>query len=355
VTRRLLFLVVVALIPATAFAQSETVEYYGLDALGSVRVVFDASGNVLTRVDYTPFGAEVVPAAGLPDQRFAGLFRDPEAGLDYAQARSYQVRTGRFNAPDPVYAGMFDPQGWNRYSYGLNAPTVYTDRTGLSPLDGYFSSTLLAVVAGSLDRAAGQQQAPFLGLGVGGEGFYAIDALGLDITSGGGVGGQTPTPPDAVPPGPAPNPTPDPTPDPNPNPNPDPPQPSPDLPRDWRACTKRWSFSSTARMLGGDAIGSTARVAEIVSPISLFSDGVAMIAKGPGKLGTRNPYASGLNWGIRTVGKAAAARGVIQASTWGAATSVGGYVSAVVLAPVGAFTSAYNGTVMVQCAAGTLR
>jgi RHS repeat-associated protein len=88
-----------------------------LDALGSVRVVFDASGTVLTRVDYTPFGAEVVPAAGLPDQRFAGLFRDPEAGLDYAQARMYQVRTGRFNRPDPVYAGMFDPQRWNRYSY----------------------------------------------------------------------------------------------------------------------------------------------------------------------------------------------------------------------------------------------
>lgn len=53
---------------------------------------------------HTPCGGELFDGANLPDQRFAGLFRDGAAGLDYAQARSYHVRTGRFNAPDPVYA-----------------------------------------------------------------------------------------------------------------------------------------------------------------------------------------------------------------------------------------------------------
>ena len=57
---------------------------------------------------------------------------------------------------------------------------------------------------------------------------------------------------------------------------------------------------------------------------------------------------------IRTVGRAATQRGLITAGRWGTATTVGGVVS-VVLAPVGAFTSAYNGTIMVQCAIGTLR
>ncbi len=115
-----------------ASAQSEQVEYYALDALGSVRVVFDANGTILGRMDYAPFGEELSGATGLPDRRFAGLFRDGEAGLDAAGARSYQVRTGRFSTSDPVYAGIFEPQRWNRYSYALNSPLVFVDPTGLT-------------------------------------------------------------------------------------------------------------------------------------------------------------------------------------------------------------------------------
>jgi RHS repeat-associated protein len=114
-----------------AAAQTETVEYYGYDAIGSVRVVFDGAGNVLARLDYEPFGRELAPSPNAPDRKFAQLFRDGEAGLDYAQARSYQVRTGRFDAPDPVYAGLFEPQQWNRYAYAANRPLVFTDSTGL--------------------------------------------------------------------------------------------------------------------------------------------------------------------------------------------------------------------------------
>ncbi len=114
-----------------AQAQSEQVEYYALDALGSVRVVFDANGTILGRMDYGPFGEELSGATGLPDRRFAGLFRDGEAGLDAAGARSYQVRTGRFSSVDPVYAGIFEPQRWNRYSYALNSPVSLSDSSGL--------------------------------------------------------------------------------------------------------------------------------------------------------------------------------------------------------------------------------
>ncbi len=117
--------------PAVALGQTERVEYYALDAIGSVRVVFDASGNIVGRMDYGPFGMDLNGATGMPPERFAGLTRDGEAGLDYAQARSYQVRTGRFTAPDPVYAGLFDPQQWNRYTYGRSNPLTYVDPTGL--------------------------------------------------------------------------------------------------------------------------------------------------------------------------------------------------------------------------------
>ncbi len=81
-------------------------------------------------MDYGPFG-EQVTVSTVVQKSYAGLFRDGEAGLDYAEARSYQVRTGRFNAPDPVYAGLFAPQAWNRYGYALNNPLSFVDPTGL--------------------------------------------------------------------------------------------------------------------------------------------------------------------------------------------------------------------------------
>jgi RHS repeat-associated protein len=114
-----------------AHAQTEVVEYYALDAIGSVRVVFDVNGNVIGRMDYDPFGAPLSSGNGLPSRAYAGLFRDGEAGLDFAQARSYQVRTGRFSTVDPIYAGLFEPQAWNRYAYALNAPLDVVDQTGL--------------------------------------------------------------------------------------------------------------------------------------------------------------------------------------------------------------------------------
>jgi RHS repeat-associated protein len=125
-------LVVVALglcLPMPAAAQ-DVVEYYGTDAIGSVRIVFDVNGNVVGRMDYGPFG-EQQSASATGHKSYAGLFRDGEAGLDYAEARSYQGRTGRFNAPDSVYAGLFNPQRWNLYSYAVNNPLLFVDTTGL--------------------------------------------------------------------------------------------------------------------------------------------------------------------------------------------------------------------------------
>lgn len=116
--------------PATARGQ-EVIEYYGTDHLGSIRVVFDASGNVVSRADYLPFGEELASSGALPSERFTGQVRDGEAGMDYLHARQYLPRTGRFNAVDPVYAGLFDPQQWNRYSYARNNPLSFVDPSGM--------------------------------------------------------------------------------------------------------------------------------------------------------------------------------------------------------------------------------
>lgn len=50
----------------------ETTEYYGVDALGSVRVVSDQTSAVAARSDYLPFGESYAPFGNLPSQRFTG-------------------------------------------------------------------------------------------------------------------------------------------------------------------------------------------------------------------------------------------------------------------------------------------
>jgi len=130
-------------LPGLAVA-GEVVEYFHLDAVGNIRAVTDASGNVIERHDYLPFGDEwcgaAVCAAPTPGQprRFTGKERDRETGYDYFGARYYSGRVGRFTGVDPVmtiHANLADPQRWNRYAYGLNNPYRYVDPEGAIPFE----------------------------------------------------------------------------------------------------------------------------------------------------------------------------------------------------------------------------
>jgi uncharacterized protein RhaS with RHS repeats len=44
--------------------------------------------------------------------------------------RVYDPQTGRFLSADPIVQSQNDLQSYNRYSYALNNPLVYTDPTG---------------------------------------------------------------------------------------------------------------------------------------------------------------------------------------------------------------------------------
>ena len=122
-----------------AAAQTELVEYYGHDALGSIRIVFTASGVATARADYEPFGEGVtiagMPAGPLPAQQFTGQERDALERQDYFGARYYRPRHGRFSQVDPVWGNLFDPQQLNRYAYVGNSPLRYVDPDGRMRLD----------------------------------------------------------------------------------------------------------------------------------------------------------------------------------------------------------------------------
>ena len=122
--------------------------YLSYDHLGSVRLVTDASANVISRHDFLPFGEEIVNAAGRTaglgfggtddvSQRFTGKERDAESGLDYFGARYYGGALGRWASPDwsakpePIpYAKLDNPQTLNLYSYVLNNPLRTVDPDG---------------------------------------------------------------------------------------------------------------------------------------------------------------------------------------------------------------------------------
>ena len=127
---------------STELADKPEVAYTTTDNLGSPRINTGASGNVIARHDYHPFGEEISTGNRTeeigykPDdvrKQFTGYERDDETGLDFAQARMYGSLLGRFTTTDPALASATkgNPQTWNRYCYVLNNPYLYTDPLGL--------------------------------------------------------------------------------------------------------------------------------------------------------------------------------------------------------------------------------
>jgi len=120
------------------------VSYLTTDMLGSPRVLTDENGIVTSRKDFAPFGEETVTEQRIsalgynpPNirQDFTGYEKDEETGLEYAKARYFSQGHGRFTSVDPLTSSgaIKNPQTFNRYSYGLNNPYVFTDPLGLKP------------------------------------------------------------------------------------------------------------------------------------------------------------------------------------------------------------------------------
>jgi RHS repeat-associated protein len=158
-------------LPRLAAAQPPPVEveYYHLDAVGSVRAVTDQSGNVIRRHNYFPFGEEHLAQEGGDPLRFAGKERDAETGLDYVGARYYASRTGRFTTGDPghVSGNIFDPQSWNAYAYARNNPLRFVDPTGTEYEVRLGNGTTLYLTNDQFDRLW-----EYPGAGISFEGFW---------------------------------------------------------------------------------------------------------------------------------------------------------------------------------------
>jgi len=133
---------------STAISQTPSVSYTTADHLGSPRVITNELGQVSSRRDFMPFGEELYAGVGGRTgdtglkyssnqddirQKFTGYQKDKETGLDFAEARMYENRFGRFTALDPLLASgkSSNPQTFNRFIYVGNNPVMITDPSGL--------------------------------------------------------------------------------------------------------------------------------------------------------------------------------------------------------------------------------
>lgn len=121
---------------------AETLCFYHTDAAGTPLAMTNASGTVVWKEVYRPFGEkQAITGTATNTKQFIGKDKDPETGLHAVGVRYMKDETGRFVSPDSVGAVdpangkintdiVIHPQMLNLYVYGLNNPSKYTDSDG---------------------------------------------------------------------------------------------------------------------------------------------------------------------------------------------------------------------------------
>lgn len=127
-------------------AQAATTIYYHNDFAGSPLVATDASGQVVWRESFRPFGERLVNSASAKGNAvwFTSRRQDVESGLVYMGARYYDPVVGRFYSMDPKAFDERNVHSHNRYSYANNNPYRFVDPDGRNPV----LAALLANAAG---------------------------------------------------------------------------------------------------------------------------------------------------------------------------------------------------------------
>jgi RHS repeat-associated protein len=121
---------------ASGAAATDRLRYRIGEPTGTAVLVMDSAGTVRENNRILPYGepwTPVPPSLSANDLKFTTYQHDDESGLDYAMARYYAGRSGRFMTPDPGLAGaeLSDPQSWNAYAYTTNDPINKIDPAGM--------------------------------------------------------------------------------------------------------------------------------------------------------------------------------------------------------------------------------
>jgi RHS repeat-associated protein len=100
--------------------------FFSYDHLGSLREVTDASGNVVSRYDYDPYGRLTINQGTPPPFGFAHYYYHAPSGLSLTKFRAYDPNLGSWESRDPL-ADVFG----NPYGYAGEDPIDNLDPAGL--------------------------------------------------------------------------------------------------------------------------------------------------------------------------------------------------------------------------------
>ena len=168
----------VASVVSSSAAIAGTITYYHNDLLGSPIVATNASGQVIWRENYRPYGERLTndPNSSANKVWYTSRRHDVESGLVYMGARYYDPTVGRFMGVDPKVFDPANPHSFNRYAYGNNNPNKYIDPDGRSPL-------FLAIIGNVIGGAV-------IGGGVAGAVNAAMQFQSTGTVRWGGIGGM---------------------------------------------------------------------------------------------------------------------------------------------------------------------
>ena len=118
-----------------------TITYYHDDIAGTPLAATDATGKLLWKENYHPYGEKLTNAAASAENHvgYAGKPFDNSTGLSYMGARYYDPVLGRFTGIDPKEVDPSDIHSFNRYAYANNNPYKFVDP------DGRFSIPAIAI------------------------------------------------------------------------------------------------------------------------------------------------------------------------------------------------------------------
>ena len=185
---------------ASAIATAgEVITYFHNDISGTPLVATDASGNVVWKENYRPYGDRLnnEVASSNNELWFAGKPYDSSTGLSYMGARYYDPVLGRFMGVDSVGFDEANIHSFNRYAYANNNPYRYVDPDGKDAVEA-INNWWSASVAGFQSMSAGDAAMKVLG-GFGPAEGAALGAMGAIRTLGAeanlaakGLGNQNP-------------------------------------------------------------------------------------------------------------------------------------------------------------------
>ena len=127
------WIVAFMLLSLSMVTRAQTIEYVHTDPLGSPVAITNQTGQVIERMQYEPYGANI-GQINSDRPAYTGHVMDSQSGLTYMQQRYYDSGIGAMLSVDPVTAyDKGDMRFFNRYAYAFNNPYRFNDPDGRCP------------------------------------------------------------------------------------------------------------------------------------------------------------------------------------------------------------------------------